>query len=257
MKKGKKKRRTIKNAMVTILFLALGTCAILFAFLYFFTSGDRNLSGEWTAEIDVTQQAAVTALDWLQDIEAVSISLEDMESYMENLTIQLNMTLEQTSRSEGTFHCHISPESYEACKQAAYQAFAQAFRELLGERLRMAGYEGDVEPEEIENLAATAFGMSTESYLMSYGPVLLPSLENMQAQYEGSGTYETAEGVLFRQFDAGGAKEATEEYYIRKGANLALLGETDPAASGGHFFSPYPMVYTLKEYESGKQPGKQ
>ena len=194
MKKGKKKRKTIKNAMVTILFLALGTCAILFAFLYFFTSGDRNLSGEWTAEIDVTQQAAVTALDWLQDIEAVSISLEDMESYMENLTIQLNMTLEQTSRSEGTFHCHISPESYEACKQAAYQAFAQAFRELLGERLRMAGYEGDVEPEEIENLAATAFGMSTESYLMSYGPVLLPSLENMQAQYEGHGRILHSQG---------------------------------------------------------------
>lgn len=252
MKKSKKKRRTMKKAIITILLLMLGTSTAFLTYLHFFASGERDLSGEWTADIDVTEQAAVTALDWLQDIEAVSVSLEDMESYMHDLTIQVNLTMEQTTRSEGTFSCHVLTDSYDACNQAAYEAFAEAFRELLGERLLMAGYADAVGPEEIETLVAGAFGMSTESYLMSYGPALLPSLETLQARYDGSGTYEAADGILIRQFDAGGAGETKEESYIRKDTSLVLTGEAGAAASADRFFSPYPMVYTLKEAGNGQ-----
>lgn len=96
-------KKTIKNVIFTLLLLTLSASTALLAYLHFFASDDDELSGEWTAELDMTQQAAITALDWLQDIEAVSISLEDMESYMQNLTIQISLTLEQTDSSEGTF----------------------------------------------------------------------------------------------------------------------------------------------------------
>ena len=254
MRKSKKKRKAIKRAIVTILLLAFGTSTVLLAYLNFFASDDSDLSGEWIAEIDVTEQAAVTALDWLQDIEAVSVSLEDMESYMQNLTIQVNLTMEKTSRSGGIFSGSILPDSYDICNQAAYEAFAMAFRELLGERLLMADYGDAVGQEEVEALVADAFGMSTEAYLMSYGPVLMPPLEDLQAQYDGSGTYETVDGILIRRFDAGGAETVREEYYIRKDASLILSGEAGSAASAGRFFSPYPMIYTLQEAESGKKP---
>lgn len=242
-------RKTIKNVVLTLLILTLSASTAFLAYLYFFVSNDRELSGEWTANLDMTEQAAVEALSWLQDIEAVSVSLEDMGAYMENLTIQVDLTLEKTGRSEGTFCCNIVPESYDACKQAAYEAFAAAFQDVLAERLLMAGYTGGTNKETIEALVAETFGMSTVSYLMSYGPDLLPSLEDLQAQYDGSGVYKTEDGILTRQFDVGGTGGAREEYYIRKDSSLILTEEIG-SASSGLFSDDYPMIYTLKQPEN-------
>ncbi len=239
-------RKTIKNAVFILLFLTLSVSTALLAYLHFFASDDRDLSGEWTAEIDMTEQAAVTAFSWLQDIEGVSVSYEEIESYMQELTIQVNLTFEQTDRSAGTFQCNISPESYAACNQAAYAAFATVFQEFLSQRLRMTGYAGSTDKEAIEALVTEAFGMSTVSYLMSYGPTLLPSMEDLQAGYDGSGIYEIAEDILTRQFEVGGDVTTKAEYYIRKESNLILSGEID-SVSDGLLSDYYPMIYTLKQ----------
>lgn len=237
--------KIIKNAVVIFLFLILIVSTASLAYLHFFVSDNKNLSGEWTAELDMTQQAAVTALSWLQDIEAVSVSLEDMESYMQDLTVQVELAFEQTSKAGGTFQCNVLPESYEACNQAAYEAFARAFQELLAERLRMAGYTDGIDGEAMEELVTETFGISTVSYLMSYGPELLPSLEELQVQYDGSGTYEVTEDILTRWFEDGGAVTARAESYIRKESLLILSGTADFADSDS-YSGFYPIIYTLK-----------
>ncbi|MDE7260130.1 MAG: hypothetical protein K2N77_12955, partial [Lachnospiraceae bacterium] len=239
-------RKTIKNAVFILLFLTLSVSTAILAYLHFFASDDKDLSGEWTANIDMTEQVAVTAFSWLQAIEGVSVSYEEIESYMQELTVQVNVTFEQTERSAGTFQCNISPESYEACNQTAYAAFATVFQELLSERLRMTDYTGNTDKEAIEALVTETFGMSTVSYLMSYGPTLLPSLEDLQAGYDGSGTYEIAEDILTRQFEAGGDVTTKAEYYIRKESNLILSEEID-SVSDGPLSDYYPMIYTLKQ----------
>lgn len=241
--------KIIKNVILTLLILTLSTSTAFLAYLHFFASDDRELSGEWTANLDMTQQAAVTAFSWLQDIEAVDISLEDMEAYMQDLNIQVDLTLEQSDRFKGTFHCNVLPESYDACNQAAYEAFAMAFQELLAERLQMAGYSAGTDQESIEALVNETFGMSTVSYLMSYGPELLPSLEDLQAQYDGSGTYEATEDILTRQFDMGGVVTTKIEYYIRKDSNLILFDEIGSDSSES--FSDYDsVIYTLKRLQN-------
>lgn len=239
-------RKAIKNVVCILLILTLSASTALLAYLHFSASDDKALSGKWVGELYVTQQAAVTALDWLQDIEAVSISLEEMGSYMQNLTIQVNLTLEQTNRKEGTFHCKIVPESYDTCRQAAYEAFAAAFHDLLARRLRMAGYMGSTDREAVEALVSETFGMSTVSYLMSYGPALLPSLEELQMKYEGSGTYEATDNVLTRRFDAGSYVSTKTEYYIREGSSLILSEEND-SVSTDLFSDDHLMIYTLKQ----------
>lgn len=239
-------KKLIKNVILTLLLITLSISTALLAYLHFWAADDRELSGEWTAELDMTQEAAIAALGWLQDIEAVSVSLDDMESYMQDLSIEINLTMEQTSRSEGTFHCNVLPESYDACSQAAYEAFAGAFQELLIERLDMAGYTGSMDQEAVEALVTETFGMSTVSYLMNYGPALLPSLEELQAEYDGSGTYEAAEDILTRRFDTGGVVTTKTEHYIRKDSNLILTGEIDSVSSD--LFSDFdPVIYTLKQ----------
>lgn len=244
-------RKTVKKVVLTLLFLTLGVFAAFLSYLHFFASGSKELSGEWTADLDMTEQAAAAAFGWLQGIEAVSISLEDMESYMQGLTVQIDLTMEQTARTGGTFRCTVLPESYDACEQAAYEAFAAAFRELLAKRLHMAGYTGGMDAESVEALVAETFGMSTISYLMAYGPALLPSLEDLQAQYEGSGTYEAAEGILVREFDDGWSAAARSEYYTRTDTYLLLLEEagsvTSDSESAGLLSEDYPVMYTLKQ----------
>lgn len=239
-------KKTIKNAVVILLLLTLGISTALLTYLHFFASDDRELSGEWKANLDMTEQAAVTALDWLQDIEGISVSLKDMESYMQDLTVQVNLSLEQTDRSQGTFRCNILPESYDTCKQAAYEAFAAAFQDLLAKRLRMAGYTGSTDGEAMEALVTETFGMSTVSYLMSYGPALLPSLEDLQTGYDGSGTYTAEAGILTRQFETGGAVTTKAEYYIRKDSSLILSEETG-SVSAGFLSDYYPVIYTLEQ----------
>lgn len=239
-------RKIIKKTVFILLLLTLSTSTALLVYLHFFASEDKDFSGEWVANLDMTDRTKVIALSWLKDIEGVSISLEDMDSYMQDLTIQVSLELEQTTHSEGTFRCNVLPESYDACNQAAYEAFAEAFQMLLAERLRMAGYTGSTDKEAIDALVMETFGMPTVSYLMSCGPVLLPSLEELQSQYDGSGTYEAAEGILTRQFDAGGSVTTKEERYIWEEDELVFLqesGSADQSLSSDH----YPVIYTLKQ----------
>lgn len=238
-------RKTAKRVALGLLFLTLSFLLAFFVYLHFFASGDKDLSGEWTTEVDMTEQAAVTAFIWLQDMEGVSVSLEDLESRMDGVAVEINLTLEQTDRSGGTFRCNVVPESYEGCNQAAYEAFAALFRELTGERLRMAGYTGDTGEEAVEALVNETFGMSTVSYLMSCGPVLLPSLEELQGEYDGGGTYETAEGILTRRFESGNALQVKAERYIRGEAELVLTGE-----AGAEKSDDYPVAYILQEPET-------
>lgn len=237
--------KIIKKVLCTLLFLTLFASTILLAYLHFFAPDQDDLSGEWSTSLDLTAQAAVTALDWLQDIEAVSLSLEDMEGYMQGLTIQVNLTLEQTSQTGGTFHSSIPPESYEACRQAAYLAFATAFQDLLARRLHMAGFPDSTDRASLEDLVQETFGMSTLSYLESCGPALLPSLEELKARYGCSGTYQATEGILTRQFDTPGAAltEITESY-IREGSYLVLTGEG--SIPQGLLPGTYPVVFTLQ-----------
>ena len=239
-------RKAAKNTIVILLLLTLSVTTAFLIYLHFFASKDNDLSGEWTADLDMSKQAAVTAFAWLQDIEGVSVSLEDIESYMQDLSVQVELNLEQTARNNGNFSSNVLPESYEDCRQTAYEAFAMVFRAALSERLRMAGYAEGTDEEDIEALVTETFGMSTVSYLLTYGPALLPSFEELQEQYEGSGTYEVLEGILIRQFNDGQFTEAKEEWYIRKDSCLILAGENDSGMETP-LSDRYPIIYTLKQ----------
>ena len=238
--------KVIKNTILLLLILSLSISTAFLAYLHFFKSDDRSLSGEWTAELDLTEQAAVTAFVWLQDIEAVAVSLEDVESGMRNLTVQVNLNLEAATDFEGTFRCGILPESYNVCEQDAYEAFASVFRELLAERLRMTGYTGGTEKEDLEVLVNETFGMSTVSYLMTCGPALLPSLEDLQGQYDGSGTYEAAEGILTWRYDNGTTRT---DNYVWENSSLVLSGEEDSDGQG----QKKPAILIFQKVMSGEE----
>lgn len=238
--------KIIKNTIVTILLLTLSVSTAFLVYLHFFAPDDKDLSGEWTANPDMAEYAAVTAFNWLEDIEAVSVSLEDIENDMRGLTVQVNLAFEQTGSAAGTFRCYVSPESYDACKQAAYEAFAGEFQELLTQRLHMAGYTDSTDEEAMEALVTETFGMDTVSYLMSYAPALLPSLEDLQEKYDGSGTYEVSDDILFRWFDVDGGTILKTEYFIRKESSL-ILPKDSGSVESDTLMEFDPVIYTLEQ----------
>lgn len=242
--------KTRKNILLILLLAALAVSTVLLAYLYFFRG--RDLSGEWTTELDFTEEAAVEAYAWLQEIEAVSVSREELELSMQELTVPVILTLEQGAGAEGTFRSSIPQETYEACRQRAYEAMAAAFRELLSERLQLAGYTGGTNQEAVEALAQEAFGMSTEDYLMTCGPTLLPTLEELQAEYEGSGDYRISEGILTRQYETEAGIVTRRERYIRQGDRLILTEKVDSEEGSGEKFAGslsalYPVLYILED----------
>ena len=239
-------KKTIKTAILTLLLLTLTVSTAFLAYLHFFASDVNDLSGEWTAEIDLTKQAAVSAYSWLQDIEGVSLSLEETEAYIPELTVRVDLSFAQTVDAAGTFYCSVSPESYEACLQTAYGALRTAFHDLLAERLHMAGYTGSTEEEALEALVVETFGMSTEEYLAASVPGLLPLFDTLQARFDGGGTYEITEGVLTRRFEEEGTVVTRMETCIRQDGQLILLEETG-ADSSVVSSDEYPVVYTLRQ----------
>ena len=240
--------KIIKNTIVIILLLTLSASTAFLVYLHFFASDDKDLSGEWTANLDMSENAAVTAFNWLEDIEAVSVSLEDIKNDMQMLTVQVNLSFEQADSAAGTFRCYVSPESYDACKRAAYEICAGECRELWAQRLQMAGYTDSTDEEAVEALVMETFGMDTVSYLMSYAPALLPSLEDLQSEYDGSGTYEVSDDILTRYFESDGNVILKAEYYIRKESNLILPGDSSPVESDTlKAFDP--VIYTLEQTE--------
>ena len=64
--------RKILNFMVLAVLLPALLTATVLTYLHFFAPGTR-ISGKWTASLDMTDQAAVTAIGWLQDIEGIDI----------------------------------------------------------------------------------------------------------------------------------------------------------------------------------------
>ena len=81
---------------------------------------------------------------------------------------------------------------------------------------------------------------------MTCGPKLLPSLEDLQAEYDGSGTYEAADGILTRQFETGQGVGTRVEYYIRQDGILVLSEELG-SVPAGFSADDYPVMFTLKQ----------
>ena len=110
----------------------------------------------------------------------------------------------------------------------------------------MAGYTGGTDKEDIEELVIETFGMSTVSYLMACGPALLPSMEDLQAQYDGSGIYEAAEGILTWRYDNGTTKTNN---YVREYSVLVLSEEEDSDGQG----QMKPAILIFRKEMSGEE----
>ena len=64
-------KKVIKYTVIILLLLSLSASTAYLAYLHYFAPHYDNLSGQWTARVDMSGHATSAALAWLQDIEAL------------------------------------------------------------------------------------------------------------------------------------------------------------------------------------------
>ena len=195
-----------------IIALTITLVAVLGIFVFIYVWGNPLLiRGEWTRHIDMSSMVGEAMEDYL---ESANMGDEiDLSAYVGDLKVAVDLTLD----GEGNFTEQINEESYVKCEEAANAALAEAVRELITIRMEAVKVSSD---EDIDSLIEETVGMSLESYLEQYGPVLMPQLSELQKENDRSGSYECDRTLISLQGADG------EAYGNAEGCQYMVSNET-------------------------------
>lgn len=166
--------------LLVVFLLAAISCALA---LRVYKGPNTSPAGRWRLYVDLTETARARANGWLQRAELG----ERVDAADRLPPIRVGVLLELTP--DGGWRREVEESSLEAAEKEAENALAAALRELLLLRFADAGRAAGT-PEDAEMRFQKAIGMSSLQYLESYGPRLLPTLDQLRESYEGSGSYE-------------------------------------------------------------------
>ena len=187
--KKKKPRGCGARAVIVILSLLLLLTAGGGLFLYFFMRPDRKLPGNWLREVSLGNTARENGRMWLDGADKGNeLPLDGLKG------AHLTMTL---SLENGSWTQSVNAEDYAAQEESALRVLSSSLKKLIVLRAEALGAEGITE-DKAEAAIVAVTGMSSMEYLKQYGPELLPALGTLEAEYNGSGSYRTENGMLLR-----------------------------------------------------------
>lgn len=105
----------------------------------------EQLNGVWVTKIDISEEVCTKAELWLEDVEGITVTSEELRQVMGTLEVEL---LEEYVLDENGYAVctkRISEESYERCKDKAYEGMTLAFEQVIARRL----YASDLIDEQI------------------------------------------------------------------------------------------------------------
>lgn len=189
-KRKKKKRR--RGGFLTLFLIVLLMVVIAGGALFWWIGRpERKLPGHWQRNVDFTASGRMYAREWLMAAEGGADY--DPAAYIPELSVTVELVLGE----DGTWSGRVDEDSYNEAVQKAYRGLEDSFEDLLITRVQASGREMESREEAAQSIAET-IGMSCAEYLRTYGPKLLPDLEELQAQYNGSGSWSAEKGVLLR-----------------------------------------------------------
>jgi len=194
--------------LLVILLLAAISCGLA---LRLWRRSDPVVVGNWRMQLDLTDLARERANAWLR--AAALGDQTDAGAYLAAIHVPVELKLTE----DGRWSRSLDAAGLRAAEREAQKALAEALRALVCLRIRDAG-----RPEEsaagAEARIESAIGMSAEDYLAAHGPALLPTAEELEAEYGGSGGF-TIEGP-YLQLEGLGSRR-----YLADEVLLALEGD--------------------------------
>ncbi len=190
-KRKKKKKRKGQAGLILFLFVLILALVAGGLGIWWLSRPERKLPGRWHREIDYTADCTLAAKEWLLGAEGGGDI--DLPTYIGRVSVGMDLVLSK----DGSWQCSVDENSYNAATEQVYQALELAFEDLLIQRVNDSGREMSTREEAAQSILDT-IDMSCNEYLRSYGPALLPTMEEIKAQYEGNGAWHAEKGVLMR-----------------------------------------------------------
>ncbi|MCR5501579.1 MAG: hypothetical protein K6F53_01070 [Lachnospiraceae bacterium] len=188
---GKRKKKISPVVIPVTLLLLLAAVSVFFVILHVMGKAAKTPAGIWERRIPLSASAEEKASAWLSGAKmsekvtgAFSVEYEDPALIL-------------CFREDGTFEQYPDRDSYEKMRKALYGQLEDALRNLIILRIGAADL-GTFSKEEADRAFEEEFGMGIPEYLSEYGPGLLPSFEELSAEYEAEGTWRIEDGLLIR-----------------------------------------------------------
>lgn len=184
MKKSSKKTKKLKRIIAvlgTLLFLWSGFLITFFVISY--QKSHRVLS----ETIDMADEVVAKAYVWLSEIEGNSLTYEETKEIFGEISLECTLT---PKKRKNLYDRTLVEGSYESCASLATVGFEKAYKTVVQNRLILEGFEGEVTETLVEELMMSSYQISVSDYLKNYGPILMPSKEEVVTKYEGEVLHE-------------------------------------------------------------------
>ena len=203
MRSRKKKRSAILViVLLIILIIGMATAGVLL-FLY---GKSQMLTGEWERKIDVTDTVRENIRGYIA--ESTLIDEINIDDYLGTIEVESSLVIPK----EGSMKEGISYESYYDANEKAYDALENIVTYLLESRIKSNYIETDMTTDE---LIKETVGTDLEQYLKAHGPVLMPTIEELESLYGTDASY-TADREKIIISNTGGDEENCD-YAITNG----------------------------------------
>lgn len=179
-KKKKKKKRSIAGFVITIILLLI-IVGLLGTKLFLQYRTLQIVAGEHTETIDISEDVASNAEGWLEDIEGVTVTTRDISECIGELEITIVTKCELDLYDNLTVTRELDRDSYDYCRQKAYDGVSLCFKKVIMERLYAAGI--DTEGIDIEAVVRENFGLSVNDYIERSLPDFFPTYEELTERF--------------------------------------------------------------------------
>ena len=132
--------------------------------------------------VSMTEEVSARALVWLNEIDDINLSFDDVKECMGNLNIEIKYSPTET---KGIYTQEIVPGCYEQCESGAKAGLEKAYKLAVMNRLQLAGYSEPCTDETVENLMKSTFGLSVSEYISQCDISILPTEDELKAKYSG------------------------------------------------------------------------
>ncbi len=185
-----------------------------------------RIDGEYIRQIDLSDECAESAYDFLSSIENVDFSYEEIHNSYEDICIgeHIRFMPERLSLGEGTYIEFIPEEDYNAKRDEFYSILSGYIKNAVDERLIMEGYS--YSQDESAALTDDALGMELEEFLKENFSDLFVSYESLTEAFPSDRmSYVCNKGMI--QF---GGLDHPAEYTVLKNKDLIITGIDDESA---------------------------
>ncbi len=191
-KRRRKRRRAIGLPIVLVMMILM--IAMVGVIAYWYLNGNKlRLPGQWQRELDFSKQVEEQISDYL--VTATLGDEIDVSKYLDDVTVTCVLSISR----DGVFEEKVDEASYNYAYSQAKNSLHNAVYDLIRLRIESNYIETDKKTDE---LITEALGMDLDSYLKEYGPKLMPSYEELNADYGMTATYAASrEGLQISTTD--------------------------------------------------------